>query len=209
MGSPVRSLKRTIPRSAAVNRSVLLRLGRRGERDPGGALPLALDDAPLARGAADERLEVDAGESRVVRADLRERPPHRALALDAEREDLELDDAAERRVAGDAAVELEPPPLLRRPAGPDLQRVAGDAQTAHDVDQRVAVLRDLGREPLERRLEVGAAVRAERAAGELEPGGRAGEVVVEVDGDEAAVHAVGHTRSVADRHRAAARSLRS
>src|SRR3954470_9501286 len=137
----------TIPRSAAVNRSVLLRLRRRGERDAGSALPLALDDAPLALGAADERVEIDAGESGVVAADLRERPPHRPLALDAEREDLELDDAAQRRVAGDPAVELEPPPLLRRPAGPDLQRVAGDAQTAHDVDQRVAVLRDLGREP--------------------------------------------------------------
>src|SRR3954447_22438354 len=208
MAPPSAPSRGTIPRSAAVNRSVLLRLRKR-ERDAGSALPLALDDAPLALGAADERVEIDAGESRVVAANPRERPPHRPLALDAEREDLELDDAAQRRVAGDPAVELEPPPLLRRPAGPDLQRVPGDAQTAHDVDQRVAVLRDLGREPLERRLEVGAAVRAERAAGELEPGGRAGEVVVEVDGDEAAVHAVGHTRSVADRHRAAARSLRS
>src|SRR3954466_5545553 len=174
----------TIPRSAAVNRSVLLRLRRRGERDAGSALPLALDDAPLALGAADERVEIDAGESGVVAADLRERPPHRPLALDAEREDLELDDAAQRRVAGDPAVELEPPPLLRRPAGPDLQRVAGDAQTAHYVDQRAAAPKPAlhaaqraavpgarGGEPLERRLEVAAAVRAEGAARELEPGG--------------------------------------
>src|SRR3954463_387792 len=54
MAPPSAPSEGTIPRSAAVNRSVLLRLGMRGERDAGGALPLPLDDAPLALRAAGE-----------------------------------------------------------------------------------------------------------------------------------------------------------
>src|SRR3954451_5318270 len=63
MAPPSAPSRGTIPRSAAVNRSVLLRLRRR-ERDAGSALPLALDDAPLALGAADERGEIDGGGAR-------------------------------------------------------------------------------------------------------------------------------------------------
>jgi hypothetical protein len=84
---------------------------------------LALDQPPVALGAARERGEVDALQARVAGGVGGEGPPEGALALDPEREPLELDDAAEGRVAGDPAVELEPAELLRQPSGPDLRRM--------------------------------------------------------------------------------------
>src|SRR4051794_9684883 len=175
-------------RSGVREPSVTSRSPVPAEGDLGGAQALALDQPPLALGAAAERVEIDARQARVARGDLRERAPQRALALDAEPEELELEHAAVGRVAGDPAVELQAPPLLRHPPRPDLDRIARDLEALHHVDQRVAVLRDLGGEPLERRLERRAAVRATGAPGELEAAGRAGQVVVEVDGDQAHVH---------------------
>src|SRR4051794_26338636 len=169
----------------------------RAERDLGRPQALARDQPPLGLGAPRQRGQVDAGQPRIRAGDLLEGAPQRALALDAEGEHLELEHAAVRRVAGDPPVELRAAELLDRPAGPHLQRVAGDGEPRHDVDERRPVLGELAREALERRLERRAAVRAERAAGELDAAGRPGEVVVEVDRDEAAVHAGVPTRRAA------------
>src|SRR3954471_24511857 len=184
-----------VPRPLPLREPTLSRGGEpsaglgRAERDLGRAQALALEQPPLRLGAPRERGRVDARQPRVLAHEVFERAPQRALALDAEREHLELEHAAVRRVAGDPPVELRAAQLLDRPAGPHLQRVAGDGEARHDVGERRPVLGQLVREALERRLERRAAVRTERAARELQAGGRAGEVVVEVDRDEAAAHA--------------------
>src|SRR5919202_3220868 len=86
--------------SATAGRDASPRSGR-GEGDLGRVHALALEQPPLRLGAPRERPEIDAGQPRVLARDVLERAPQRALALDAEREELELEHAAVRRVAGD------------------------------------------------------------------------------------------------------------
>src|SRR4051812_47506817 len=129
---PLRSRSdHTLARDSEPSPPVGLRTGAEG--DLGGAQALALEQPALALRAAGERGEIDALEARVVGGDVRQRKPQRALALDAEREHLELEHTAQGRIARDPAVELRAPGLLRQPAGPYLQGVAVDAETRHDV----------------------------------------------------------------------------
>src|SRR5919112_3945392 len=90
-----------------------------GERFLRGALAELLDGRPLVVGAVAQPLEQRGVEPRLVRGEHEERHPQRALAGDPGQEALQLHHAAQRRVARELAVQLEPPGLLESPGGRD------------------------------------------------------------------------------------------
>src|SRR6185436_12856153 len=79
--------------------------------------------------------------------------------------------------------------LLRGPSPRDLDSIAADPELRHRPLERLAVLGDLARQVAQRLAERGAAVRARCPPRQLRPAGRAGEVVVEVDREQFAIHA--------------------
>jgi len=139
-----------------------------------------LDALALAGGPRLELLEA-LGRQAELAGGVAQRHPQQALALDADGERLELHHWAQRRTAEEVPAGLQAPGLLRDPSGQDLDLVFHDAQRGHDLAQGLAVLVDLGRELGQEIAQRGAAVLAGRAVDELEPDGRAAEMVVQVD----------------------------
>src|SRR5919199_2019456 len=89
--------------------------------------------------------------------------------------------AAQRRVAQELAVELEPAELLGDPGHRALDGVLAHAERSHDLLERLAVPRELDLETREEVAQLAAAARARGPAGELPREGRSRQVVVEVD----------------------------
>ena len=111
-------------------------------------------------------------------------------------EAVELDEARERRVAEQLAVELQPARLLGQPSARHLYVVARDAEPVHRLDQGPPILVDLGGKALEEGSELGPLVARGGALHQLDARCRAGEVVVQVDRCVLAVegHADGSTQ---------------
>src|SRR5207248_1975425 len=82
----------------------------RAERDPRGLQPVRLDLVALGLRARDQLGEPGFGHALVL--ELEQRPPEAELAVDPERQDLELHERAEGRVADQLPVQLEPAALL-------------------------------------------------------------------------------------------------
>src|ERR671935_3077119 len=94
-----------------------------------GGLPAEpLDARPLLLGAVPQPFEQGNVEPWLARRDLEQGDPHRPLAVDARQEPLELDDAAQRRVARELAVQLQPARLLEAPRRDVLEAVGPEAQ---------------------------------------------------------------------------------
>src|SRR5207302_5070893 len=84
----------------------------------------------------------------------------------------------------------EAPRLLGAPARDLLDPVLWHLEPGHERDQRLAVLLDLLGESGQEVAQVPLGVGTRRAPSELAPSRRAGEVVVEIDGQELVVHGV-------------------
>src|SRR4029450_9822313 len=100
------------------------------ERLARGLLAKFLDGPSLLLGAVAQAFEQGDVEPRLARSYLEPRAPAPPLAGDARQEPLELDDAAQRRVARELAVQLQPAHLLQPPGRYVLDAVAPEAQIA-------------------------------------------------------------------------------
>src|SRR5215218_456416 len=139
--------------------------------------------SPSAR-AAGKGVEVEALE-RVAEA-LLEPVPELQLAADPGRQDLQLEDPAERRVAAQLAVQLQPPEALADAGERGFERFAVDPEPVHQPDQRLPVGFDLGADPRQRLAHLAvAAVARPQAAGQLDAERGPRQMVVEVDGQQA------------------------
>src|SRR5215210_4092230 len=114
-------------------------------------------------------------------------PPHRGLSLDAGPEALELLEPAERGVPDQGPVQLPPAGLLCQPCGSGLPGRTGHAELRHEALEPLPVLTDLALEPLQLFLEGGSPVLRQGSLGQLVPSDRTGQVVVQVDRQEALV----------------------
>src|SRR5215210_4202493 len=139
--------------------------GRRAVAQPVEAIELVLR-------APGEPRELRGVEPGVARRDLLERTPQAELAGDAGDEPLDLDHAAERRVAADLPVRLQAPGLLGAPRERGLDGRRLDVAAGHDPLERLAVLVDLAGEPRQRAAELGPLVGLRGALGQLEAAGR-------------------------------------
>src|SRR3954452_12085941 len=154
------------------------------ERDDRGTVAQLVQALQLPLGAALERREGGRVEARFGDRERREGTPEAELAADPGHEALELEHATERRVAAQLPVRLQAAGLLHAPRQRRLDGVGTHAKALHEAFERRAVLRDLGRDLLERPAELRAAVGVRGPAGELMTARRGGEGVVEVDGEE-------------------------
>ena len=114
----------------------------------GGGQVQVFDLLALAVGPLGEGVEVEAVEG--LAEALLQRVPELHLAADPRGEDLQLEDPAERRVAAQLAVQLQPAEPLAEPCERRFDRVALDSEPAHQPDQRLAVGFDLGADPRQR-----------------------------------------------------------
>src|SRR5215210_3751984 len=106
---PLRFIARaTISREVHALRSAAERFAR-------GSLAQALDGCALALAALAQALEAFAVEARLLGRELEQRRPERDLPRDPGDQPVELDHAAERRVAANLAVQLKATGLLERP----------------------------------------------------------------------------------------------
>src|SRR5690349_20368157 len=161
---------------------------------PGGDQVLLAESAELPLGARDQPPQLGGVELLVVARHLVQRAPHVELALDAAHQPLELDHAAQRRVAPEAAVQLQPAELLGGPGEAILELVLAGVEAPHDRLERGAVLGDLPGKFLEE-LAVGRSlVLAGGPAGELEAESRARQMVVQVDRELVACELHGENR---------------
>ena len=103
----------------------------------------------------------------VVLGELGERVPEALLGLHAAAQALELEHAAERRVAGELLVGLQAAELLADLGAGDLQRRLGDAEAIHHLFEHLDVGLDLLREADEEVLVGGADVLVGEPVGEL------------------------------------------
>ncbi|CAM5639968.1 hypothetical protein SPURM210S_08237 [Streptomyces purpurascens] len=108
---------------------------------------------------------------------------------------------AQRGTPYQAAVALQTPHLLGRPARVDLVAPHRDVQPPHDVEQARPVLGDLVGDRSQRVGEHRITARAQRIADSSCPGGGTGEMVVEVDAQQ------GHVRGRGTRCARRVRSL--
>jgi hypothetical protein len=139
-----------------------------------GALELML-------GTGDERVEIEAREPRVAGKGAGERLPQRPLPGDAGLQSFQLDEAAERRIASQPPVQLQPGRLLGDPSACRLRGRDVHVERPHDGEQRPPVLRDLAVKALEERADRRSPVALPRPPRELDADGGAGEVIVQVD----------------------------
>src|SRR5512132_1772066 len=130
-----------------------------------------------------EPVELHGVEPVVALGDAPESTPQGQLSGHARDETLELDHGAERRIAGDAAVQLEATQLLARPGRGDLQPVRPHVEAAHDRAERLAVLLDLVGELPEEPAQLGALVLPRRPPRQLQAGGGPRKVVLEIYGE--------------------------
>src|SRR5689334_8117561 len=93
-----------------------------GERLWGGGQAVLTGALELTFGTGDERVEIEAREPRVVGKGTCERLPQRPLPGDAGLQSLQLDEAAERRIAPQPPVQLQPGRLLGDPSACRLRR---------------------------------------------------------------------------------------
>src|SRR3954471_14527420 len=149
------------------------------ERDDRGTVAQLVQALQLPLGAALERREGGRVEAGVGDRERREGAPEAELAADAGHEPLELEHAAERRVAAQLPVRLQAAGLLHAPRQGGLEGIGTHAEAVHEALERRAILRDLGRDLLERPAELRATVGVRGPAGELATARRAGEMVVE------------------------------
>ena len=98
------------------------------ERLDRGAAPHVLEPTALVRGAVAELVEVDPVEGLADR--VAQRLPQRQLSGDPDQQALELDHPAQRRVADEPVVRLQPAELLGDPAGGVLDRARLDPEVA-------------------------------------------------------------------------------
>src|SRR5690349_7503049 len=140
---------------------------------------LQVVELPLRTG--DQISEDEPVEHRQRGLELLQRPPESQLSVNPERDRLELDYPAERRVAEQLTVRLEPAELLSTPAGGHLQRIGLDVERPHDLEERLAIRVDLCRKALQERAEARVAIAGSRAFRQLGHGRSAREVIVQVD----------------------------
>src|SRR4051812_3039252 len=131
---------------------------------------MALHVGLLALGAGREGLEARAVEAQVL-GGLGQQAPHRELAVDPHEQALELDERAQGRVAAQLRVGLQASELLPGPARRHLEAIGGDAELAHEGQERVAVVLDLSGQARQELAEVGSLVLTGGAARELHAGG--------------------------------------
>ncbi|WP_313949844.1 AbrB family transcriptional regulator [Frankia sp. ACN1ag] len=153
------------------------------EHGPGGGDPQVVERVGLPAGPLEQHVESVLVEPVVAVGDGTQRAPGGRLARDPDSQRLELDHRAQRGAAHDPTVGLQSARRLGDPAGGDLVLPLGNAEGAHELEQRVAVLGDLRGNPCQRVTEGCSAVGRRRTASEPQPGGGAGEVVVQVDAD--------------------------
>src|SRR5215208_3688434 len=124
------------------------------ERDNRGTVAQLVQPLQLVFGAALERREGGRVETGFGDRERREGTPQAELAADAGHEALELEHAAERRVAAQLPVRLQAAGLLHAPRQRGLDGVGTHAEAVHEALERRAVLRDLRRDLLERPAEL-------------------------------------------------------
>src|SRR5918994_5989694 len=95
------------------------------ERVAPGASAKRLELRTLALGARDQVVEVHVGQSRSQPGKVAQVRPQQALAVDAHGEEVQLGEAAQRRVAAQAAVELQPAHALCCDGAPRLDAIRG------------------------------------------------------------------------------------
>src|ERR671919_142656 len=177
------------PRSGEGGTAARLRASRLGERLAAGAGPQLVQRLELLLPALDQAAEPIGVELRHRVGNLAERPPQRQLAAHPRDQPLELDHAAQRRVAGEPAVQLESPRLLGDPEADVLGAVGAETEVFHDALERAAIGLDvvcqLGQLLAVRR----ALVRAAHPAGQFGAARRRRQVVLQVDAEELPVHA--------------------
>jgi hypothetical protein len=113
----------------------------------------------LLLGAVDEPVELGGVESGLSVCQEPQRFPDGELAGHPEREALELDEPAERRIPAQLPVRLEPPGLLEHPGARDLGAVVPYAKVVHDPLERLAVGVDVHHELGQEAPELAALVR--------------------------------------------------
>ncbi|CAJ61807.1 hypothetical protein; putative membrane protein [Frankia alni ACN14a] len=153
------------------------------EHGPGGGDPQVVECVGLPAGPLEQHVETVLVERVVTVGDGTQGAPGGRLARDPDPQCLQLDHRAQRGAAHDPAVGLQPARRLGEPAGRDLVLPFGDAEGAHQLEQRLAVLGDLRGHPGQRVAGGCSAMGRRRAAGEPQPGGGAGQVVVQVDAE--------------------------
>jgi hypothetical protein len=155
----------------------------RAER-PAGRLEVELFDAvALSRRALGQLPEVELAEA--LAAGVPEALPELLLTGDPDAQHLQLDQATERRVARQLAVELEPAELLGGPGPGGFDPTAANPQPLQRPLEGLAIRFDLGAE-LRQRLAEGRLVLVARAqpASQLDAEGGSGQVVVEIRGQQ-------------------------
>src|SRR5215207_1333268 len=135
----------------------------------------------LSRGAFDQRAEVDLDEPIPRVREVAHVRPEKLFAVETEGKRLELEEPAQRRVAAQLPVRLQPADALRDERERTLHPAEGNPQALHDLFERVDVLGHLARKSLQERAELGARVLRRRAPGELASCDSESELVVEVD----------------------------
>ena len=119
---------------------------------------------------------------------VRQRPqgaPACCLAFDAQPEQFQLLEIAERRPGEQPAVEFHPPGFLPRPGGTHLIGADRDTECLHHGDQGGTVLRDLGRQALELAALPVRPMGSRHPVRQLSARGRAREMIVEIDAEHA------------------------
>ena len=119
---------------------------------------------------------------------VRQRPqgtPACCLAFDAQPEQFQLFEVAERRPGEQPAVEFHPPGFLPGPGGTDLIGADRDTECLHHADQGGAVLRDLDRQALELAVWPVHPMGSRHPVRQLGARGRAREMIVEIDAEHA------------------------
>src|SRR5215213_10838874 len=110
------------------------------ERNDRGTVAQLVQALQLVLGAALERREGGGVETRFRDRERREGTPEAELAADAGHEALELEHAAERRVAAQLPVRLQAAGLLHAPRQRGLDGVGTYAEALHEALERRAVL---------------------------------------------------------------------
>jgi hypothetical protein len=142
---------------------------------------IGLQSRELLFGAGDQVRERDGRRAEPGRVQFSQRPPQRELAVHADTERLELDDPAERRIAPELAVELQPRELLSAPASEDLDPVNPHIQDTHDLQKRPAVRVNLIGKVRQENAVAGITVAPSSTPCQLTAGRRTSKMVVEID----------------------------
>ena len=155
----------------------------------GGGYAVFFDLGALSSSALDQIVEVGAAETRRETGRGLQALPQGQLAGDAHGERLKLEYAAQGRVAAQSAVQFEATQPLRKQGYNLLRPRPRNAKVDRDAPQRPAVVVDFGGQALEKVAGSVACIAARRPSRERDTGRRCGQVVGQIDLEQAIGHA--------------------